>query len=68
MSACIIISFVNKAEHFNSNHALSKDKHQLNLKIISGANNYAEKKIKEAVGINKLKSSLNNYNGLELTN
>ena len=58
------------AEHFNlyhNSHILSKDKPLLSLKIIDRANNYKERKIKEAVWINKLKPTLNKYTGLELT-
>ena len=57
------------AEHFNlyhNSHILSKDK-PLSLKIIYRANNYTERKIKEAVWINKLKPTLNKNTGLELT-
>ena len=58
------------AEHFNlyhNSHILSKDKPLLSLKIIDRANNYTERKIKEAVWINKLKPTLNKNTGLELT-
>ena len=58
------------AEHFNlyhNSHILSKDKPLLSLKIIDRANNYTERKIKEAVWINKLKPTLNENTGLELT-
>ena len=56
-------------EHFNlchNSHTLSKDKSLLNLKIIDRVNSYAERKIKEAVWINKLKPTLNKNTGLEL--
>ena len=58
------------AEHFNlyhNSHFLFKDKPLLNLKIIDRASSYTERKIKEAVWINKLKSTLNKNTGLELT-
>ena len=69
------------AEHFNlyhNSHILSKDKPLLNLKIIDRANRYTERKIKEAVWMNKLKikeavwmnklkPTLNKNTGLELT-
>ena len=58
------------AEHFNLyhySHILSKDKPLLSLKIIDRANSYTERKIKEAVWINKLKPNLNKNTGLELT-
>ena len=58
------------AEHFNldhNSHILSKDKPLLSLKIIDRANSYTERKIKEAVWINKLKHTLNKNTGLELT-
>ena len=58
------------AEHFNlyhNSHILSKDKPLLSLKIIDRANNYTERKIKEAVWINKLKPTLYKNTGLELT-
>ena len=58
------------AVHFNlyhNSHILSKDKPLLSLKIIDRANNYTERKIKEAVWINKLKPTLNKNTGLELT-
>ena len=45
------------AEHFNlyhNSHIISKDKPLLSLKIIDRANSYTERKIKEAVWINKL--------------
>ena len=46
---------------------LFTDKPLLSLKIIDRANSYTKRKIKEAVWINKLKSTLNKNTGLELT-
>ena len=58
------------AEHFNlyrNSHILSKDKPLLSLQIIDRANSYTERKIKEAIWINKLKPTLNKNTDLELT-
>ena len=60
----IIICFI---VYLNNSHILSKDKPPLSLKIIDRANSYTERKIKEAVWINKLKPTLNKNTRLELT-
>ena len=58
------------AEYFNlyhNSHTLSKNKPLLHLKFINRANSCTERKIKEAVWINKFKPTFNKNTGLELT-